>query len=56
MDMYLFSHALYSPTFDFYAERQCGVRSLPMVPTIGHSWELNPRAIDHSDAFDVFTK
>ena len=47
--IYLFVYTLNSVTFDYYAERQCGVRSLPRAPTNGHCWKLNPRPFDQSD-------
>ena len=36
---------------DYYAESQCGVRSLLRAPTNinGHCWELNPRPFDQGD-------
>ena len=39
-------NTLNSVSIDYYAERQCGVKSLPRVPVTGHNGESNPKPVN----------
>ena len=46
----LIIYILNSDTFGYYTQRQCGVKSLPRVPTDDQCWESNPRPFNQSES------